>query len=167
MAATTTDDFVVLQAMGRQAGGDSLVWKLVAKALGPASIYNQTFRLGQLFYTKVENEAIAILVTREAWPKLVKKVAKLEVNSDFSVDSIPGGSGVVSDDDRLVVRLETHQRPPAAKPHSDSVLDPRRDRYCHFFQSTAGCSRGPYCVYSHTTPPLGHPARAATKKYLA
>jgi len=57
MAATTADDFVVLQAMGRQTGGDSLIWKLVAKALDPASVYNQNFRLGKLFYTKVETES--------------------------------------------------------------------------------------------------------------
>jgi hypothetical protein len=90
MAATTADDFVVLQAMGRQAGGGSLIWKLVAKALHPTSVYNQNFRLGELFYTKMENEAIALMVTREAWLKLVKKVARFEVNADFSVDSIPG-----------------------------------------------------------------------------
>jgi hypothetical protein len=33
MAATTADDFVVLQAMGRQAGVDSLIWNLVARLL--------------------------------------------------------------------------------------------------------------------------------------
>ena len=77
------------------------------------------------------SECIAILVTREAWLKLVKKVARLEVNADFSVDSIPGGSGVVSDDDRLVVRLETHQRPPAAKPHSDSALEAKYPGTAH------------------------------------
>ena len=114
MAATTADDFVVLQAMGRQAGGESLIWKLVARALGPASVYNQNFRLGELFYTKVEDESVALLVTKEAWRKLVKKVSRLDVVSDFSLDSIPGGSGVVSDEDRLVVRLETHRRLPAA-----------------------------------------------------
>ena len=90
MAATTADDFVVLQAMGRQADGDSLIWKLVAKALGPASVYNQNFRLGEFFYTKVENEAIALFVTRVAGLKLVKKVTRMEVDADFSVDSIPG-----------------------------------------------------------------------------
>jgi hypothetical protein len=63
MAATTADDFVVLQAMGRQAGGESLIWKLVARALGPASVYNQNFLLGELFYTKVEDESVALLVT--------------------------------------------------------------------------------------------------------
>ena len=80
--------------------------------------------------------------------------------------TIKAGNNLVTPPSKPTVPLNnTNIVTPPTPPTATATAG--RVRYCHFFQSTAGCFRGPSCAHSHTTPPRGDPAREWTKKYLA